>query len=270
MHLLKPSNYFQIKHIIDIIPINTLFARSVIEHKVNGKIYVNCLDNPHSAYIVHSYGMSLLCGDWTNDEFNQAIAQYALNPQQDGRTEVEWLQAYPQEWHSFLDELVDKANQLPVATIEQHTRINFRFNTELYLKQKPHLQADTNIQIIRTTEDTLTSMKGSVIPAYFWKSVQDFLDNAIGFSVLYEGKHASTAFSSFIHTPQLEIGIETTPEFHGRGMAYIACSALIDYCLQNNLEPVWACRGSNHGSYHLAYKLGFGKTQERPFYKLCI
>ena len=42
---------------------NNLFARSVIEKRVSGSIYVNNTKNPETLYIVHPYGMSLLLGD---------------------------------------------------------------------------------------------------------------------------------------------------------------------------------------------------------------
>jgi len=78
----------------------------------------------------------------------------------------------------------------------------------------------------------------------------------------------STAFSAFVHGHLLELGIETLAGFYGRGFAQFTCSALIDYCLENNLEPVWACRLENTGSYKLAQKLGFEVEHLLPYYQL--
>jgi len=51
-----------------------------------------------------------------------------------------------------------------------------------------------------------------------------------------------SAYSAYIHDNYLELGIETVEEYRGKGLAQYVCSALIDYCLQNNFEPVWSCR----------------------------
>ena len=96
----------------------------------------------------------------------------------------------------------------------------------------------------------------------------EFAENAIGFSLIANNEPVSTAFASFIHDRQLEIGIETRPEFRGQGLAQITCSALIDYCRENDFEPVWSCRLENTGSFSLAQKLGFEPTLIIPYYQL--
>jgi RimJ/RimL family protein N-acetyltransferase len=68
----------------------------------------------------------------------------------------------------------------------------------------------------------------------------------------------------------LEIGIETLEKFRGMGFAYHASAALIDHCIENGLEPVWACRLENQGSYYLAQKLGFVPSRMMPYYQLMV
>jgi RimJ/RimL family protein N-acetyltransferase len=107
-----------------------------------------------------------------------------------------------------------------------------------------------------------------VVPKYFWKDAEHFYKSGKGFSLIYENRVASTAYSSFIHDNLLELGIETIESYRGKGFAVLTCSSLIDYCLNNNYEPVWACRLENVGSYNLAQKLGFEPTLYIPFYRL--
>jgi RimJ/RimL family protein N-acetyltransferase len=66
----------------------------------------------------------------------------------------------------------------------------------------------------------------------------------------------------------LELGMETVPKFRGKGFAQHTCSQLIDYCLDNDYEPIWACRLENIGSVRLAEKLGFKSTIQIPYYRL--
>lgn len=60
----------------------------------------------------------------------------------------------------------------------------------------------------------------------------------------------------------------TVDAHRGKGYAVSVCSALIDYCLDHDLEPVLACRLENEGSYYLAQKLGFRPSVTLPYYRL--
>ena len=63
MILLETKDYYKVANSITTVEINTLFARAVIEQKVQGKIYVDgILESPQTFYIQHPYGMSLLFG----------------------------------------------------------------------------------------------------------------------------------------------------------------------------------------------------------------
>lgn len=61
------------------VEINTLFARSVVENKISGKVFSDNNIEPTTFYIVHPYGMTLLFGNSDNEEFNIQFADYALN-----------------------------------------------------------------------------------------------------------------------------------------------------------------------------------------------
>ncbi len=86
------------------------------------------------------------------------------------------------------------------------------------------------IEIVKTDALMYQTMPGTTVPKYFWNSESDFLQNGIGYSLLYNGQLASMAFAGYILDNKLEIGIETVPEFRKKGYAELVCSALIDYC----------------------------------------
>jgi GNAT superfamily N-acetyltransferase len=185
------------------------------------------------------------------------------------------MQVFPDDWNHVLkalfnDSLIKSAeNKMKKETgiIELNTRVNFTFDYGRYLNfRKTNLVPD--LKIIRTDGKIFSAMQGSVVPFYFWKSADDFLENGVGFSLFYKGELASTAYSSFIHDNKLELGIETVEKLRGKGFAEYTCSALIDYCIENNYEPVWACRLENIGSYKLAQKIGFTPSALIPYYRL--
>lgn len=274
MILLNKSNYNKLTEPLRKVTFNNLFARSVVEDKVTGSVYVDNTEKPETFYIKHPYGMSLLFGETDNDDFNSAFYDYALNTFKI-RDKYEWLQAFPDLWNKkisdlFGDNLIknnDNTVENILNKIEINTRVNFKFNKEKYLGFKSK-NINRDNKIYRTDREMYENMKGSVIPKYFWNNAEHFLNNGIGYSLVFENKIVSTAYSSFIIDDQLELGIETIGGYRGKGFAEQTCSSLIDYCLENNYEPVWACRLENTGSYKLAQKLGFEPTFYIPYYRL--
>lgn len=218
--------------------------------------------------------MTLLLGDTNQADFNEQFKIYALN-ENNKRSTMEWMQTYPDQWADKLNEIFGERLIEPAkpdltnekGIIELHTRVNFKFDRAIYRVKKIE-QYDPDIAIVATDRQQYGEMRGTVIPKNFWDSEDDFFENGMAYSLLYKGQLASMAFSSYKFDNQFELGIETHPEFRGKGFAELACAALIEYCLDNNYEPIWACRKDNRGSYQLALKLGFQPVIELPYYRL--
>ena len=273
MILLDDNEYYKLIDPLKKVTINNLFARTVVEKHLSGKIYVDERNTPSVFYIVHPYGMSLLFGNPNNDKFNCQLREYALNTDK-SRTKNEWTQVFPDSWDEKLKMLFgsDLIQYSENSTneknkVELNGRVNFIFNREAYSSFK-QIEFKRDNKIVRTDKEIFNNMKGSVVPMYFWKDAEQFCNHGTGFSLFYNGNLASTAYSAYVHDNYLEIGIETVEEYRGKGLAQVACSALIDYCLQNNLEPVWSCRLENTASCKLAQKLGFEPVSTRTYYKL--
>lgn len=280
MELLNKDKYYKAASPLKEVSFNHLFARAVVEQKIDGLVYTDNSDFPSSFYIIHPYGMSLLFGNFNNEVFNKQLTEYLLN--KDGlRNRIEWMQVYPEDWNAQLitllgDQLLTKKQkdeggfpETKITKVEEHTRVNFKFNFDKYGDYKAN-HPDERLEIFRTGEDEFQNMPGTVVPKYFWQRAAQFLNEGIGFSLRFNGELACTAFSAFINDRQLELGIESAPQFRGKGFAMHTCTALIDYCLENRYEPVWACRLENTASYLLAQKLGFEPIQFHPFYKVNV
>lgn len=274
MILLEKEKYSKLLEPLKTMTTNNLFAHAVTEGAVDGKVFVDDIENPKSFYLLHPYGMSLLLGDPNNEKFNLEFKKYALNENHD-RKLVEWMQVFPSDWDAVLQDLLKDNLVSPAAqnvstdAIELNVRVNFKFNKVKYLSGKQaDKSVDSTIRIIRTDKEAFEKMTGAVVPLNFWNTAEDFLNKGVAFSLYYNGKLASTAFSAYIHDRKLELGIETYEQFKGKGLAYQVCSALIEYCLENGFEPVWACKKDNIGSYQLAQKLGFENVKEISYYRL--
>lgn len=268
---LEKEHYEKVIEPLQNVSINHLFASAVVEKRIAGKIYVDNADNPKTFYVLESYGMSLLFGDWTNTKFNNAFKDYALNTNH-VRDTYEWMQTFPDDWNNTLSDLFgeklvkSEENATETGVVELNTRVNFKFSPEKYASREK--KSIENIKIVKTDEKIFRDMPGTVTPKYFWDNENDFITHGAGFSLLYNGQLAATAFSSCVYDTVLEIGIETNNEFRRKGFAEIVCCELIDYCLLNKYEPIWSCRLENTGSYLLAQKVGFDVAYKKPYYRL--
>jgi RimJ/RimL family protein N-acetyltransferase len=257
-----------------------MFALSVLERKIKGKVYIDQKASPTSFYIQHPYGMALLCGETNNEDFYVRLASYLLNLEKT-RDKIEWLQVYPVSLYSKVERILG-TNLIKInpdepyeessvreadSKVIESQRINFVFNEEKYLFFIRNLQQH-DYKIVTTSESFYYQLDGSVVPKHFWNNFSDFKKNGVGFTLLEHGIPVSTAFSSFIIDNRLEIGIETSNNSRGSGFASVVCAKLIDYCLANEYEPVWSCNSGNIGSRKLANKLGFEETKRVPYYRL--
>lgn len=245
---------------------NTLFARAVLEQDAPGQVLACPAESPSVVYVVHDYGMSLLFGGPGTtakpEAYDRILEQIIARP----RTAEEWLQVHPQEWASRLTRLATPSSHAAPSALEQHTRVNFRFSSAVYRERRASF-AGRGHRIARVGRAAF-AMPGSVVPRAFFRDPDHFLREGIGFAVLEGDEPLALAFSAFLTSSQLEIGIETKEGYRGRGLATLACAALIDDCLARGLEPVWACRLENTSSHRLAQALGFEPTLHLPYFRL--
>jgi len=276
MILLDPKNYYKLTEPLKTVEINHLFAQTVIEQKMDGEIYLDDLEHPSTFYVKHRYGMALLFGKSDNERFNRSLVKYLLN-EEGKRVAGEWLQVFPKDWNVRLDELLGekiqefsepmvKTNPENNTKIICSTRVNFQFNRGKYTPTK--LNEASTFRLVQTDANLYDQIKGTVVPDCFWRNGKEFAETGTGFTLMLGAEPVSTAFTSFVHEPKLELGIETKKKFQGKRLALYTCSALIDYCLENNFEPVWSCRLENTGSFGLAQKLGFEPVRNIPYYQL--
>ncbi|WNS44624.1 GNAT family N-acetyltransferase [Paenibacillus sp. MMS20-IR301] len=275
---LDSRNYAAASLALESVHINTLFAGAVLKGETSGEVYVDNLQQPRTFYVAHAYGMSLVFGDSGNADFNRSLCDYITNKAGE-RHSTEWLQADPAgDWTPLIDSIRSMHNStlkqsanLPEAEdlrrIERNTRVNFTFNREAYVLAKEQWFRH-DAEIVRMTAELFSNQDGGVIARFFWRDQEHFLTSGAGFTLLHEGKNASTAFSAYRTENQLEIGIESAAAHRGRHYAFSVCAALIDYCLEHGLEPVWGCRQENEPSYRLAQKLGFRVSLTLPYYRL--
>ncbi len=264
MFEMQSSIFHKVKELLDQVEFNTLFAQSVIKNHVSGQVFADDISHPKTAYIRHPYGMSLLVGCHTNEKFNRWLLDYISGSSARMHSD-DWMQVAPFEWNKVLEKELDH-NEIN-RHVEKCTRVNFSFNCKKYenLKVQPDYK---NVKIEKTNHSQFMKFQGKVIPRLFWDSYEDFDRKGMAYTVLENDDIASIAYSAYVNENKLEIGIETAEKYRNKGYALKACSRLIDYCISNDMEPVWACKLENTTSYRLANRLGFDEKARYPYYGL--
>ncbi len=257
-------------HALAEVPINTAFARAVVDETVEGDLWADRAEEPRAFHAVHPYGMSLVWGPAVDEALDLVVAYLG---ERGAAGQGEWLQIEPRwaslDWDGRLGAVAfeDHDELAGAGQVVRHTRVNFTFDRAAFWAERDaHLPTEP-WQVRRATADDF-EWPGSVVPSGFWPDAQTFLASGGGWVVADGDEVAAMAFASYRVDQQVELGIETAPAWRRQGLATTAAAAMIDNLLVTHLTPVWSCREDNVGSYRLATSLGFRPTLHLPYYRL--
>ncbi len=284
------------------IDMNVGFARAVVEGLADGELWCDRPDEPAAFHAAHPCGMSLVWGPDVAGAFD-AVVRRLRTRAAGGR--AEWLQveprwaasgAAPLEWDAALDAvpvarcverdgtLVDEAG-CPVVTVRR-TRLNFAFDAAAFAASCEGGSSGGALLsgallggalpggalpdgvTVRPAGEADLMWQGGTVPGRFWTEMGSFAAAGGGAVVEADGVPAAIAFVAFRMGDDAEVGIETVPGFRRRGLARVACAALVEDLVRRGLVPVWSCREDNAGSTRLAESLGFAVSRRHPYYEL--
>lgn len=141
--------------------------------------------------------------------------------------------------------------------------IDRRYLFEYTEKQSPAIPTmPSGFEIKEINSELLSEIHGGIVPSLFWKSSENFLKKGKGYCI-FDGKNvAAWVFSAAVSSSEIDIGVETSENYRGRGLAAAAAKMMIKYAFDVGKSPVWACHCNNTASKRLAEKIGFVKTSE--------
>lgn len=99
-----------------------------------------------------------------------------------------------------------------------------------------------------------------------FESKEEYMDKGRGMVILKSGRIVAGASSYTRYKEGIEIEVDTAEEERRKGLATVACAALILRCLEEGLYPSWDAQ--NRISVHLAEKLGYEFDYEYTAYEV--
>lgn len=99
-----------------------------------------------------------------------------------------------------------------------------------------------------------------------FESKEEYLEIGRGMVILKSGRIVAGASSYTRYKEGIEIEVDTAEEERRKGLATVACAALILRCLEEGLYPSWDAQ--NRISVHLAEKLGYEFDHEYAAYEV--
>ena len=249
---------------------NVNFARAVLEHHVDGRLWVDRPSAPRAGHSLHPSGMSLVWGDGLGD----AIEPLATHLREGAyRDRVEWLQVDPRwehlDWSTLLQGGAGEGSSGPEgATVQRYNRVNFRFDRRAFEGRHDGARIPQGYFLRPMSAREFDLPDVGVVPSAYWRDAAQFLAHGGGWCIEQDGVVAAIAFTSFRFDDELEIGVETHPAHRGKGLALSAAVAMVRVALAAGLTPIWSCRQENEASLRLALRLGFEIVRTGPYFRL--
>ena len=214
--------------------------RSVLELG-RGKVLVDNLESTHVAALVFK-PLVFLAGD----SQHPAAADYvsSIPP-------LHLMVAPDEDWESLIRKclgsklLVQKRTRLSPATLDLERIRSIKRNIPEGFKIQ---RMDSGI-VERLDENMRRPIE------FFFDGTGGFTEEAIGYCVVRDDTIASIAYTAFPFVEEFEIQVETAELYRRKGLAMVACAALIEDALERGLVPNWDA--ANDASVRLALKLGY-------------
>jgi RimJ/RimL family protein N-acetyltransferase len=245
-----------------------LTMQAVIDGESPGRIYVDDVQTPHTAFICSVEGY-YLAGDSENADFSQALSDLIHGTGESGKTfrdgeDAIELDVFPQAWERHMSTLFPDYAPL----IEQRRKY---LCTQLRVDWKKLLPDGYSVHPI---DQYLLDHSGVKISDHVhgwirgnWGSREYFFQHGFGFCLVHEQQVVSWSVADCISGDRSEIGIQTLPKYQRRGLATITVAATVDFCFSQGFKSVgWHCNDNNIGSWKTAEKVGFVKERDYQFY----
>lgn len=245
-----------------------LTIRAVIEGTCPGKIYVDDVDNPSSAFMCSCEG-NYLAGETDNNSFNVALRDLIANTIFAGDTlwvDEDYLVVcvHPDRWTTKFNVIFETRppQQLPrkyftCAALKVDWRKKLSQDFSIHRVDQKFLNK-TDLEI---PEHITNWMRSN------WGSADAFMEHGFGFAMVHDNKVVSWCIADCVSGTECEVGIRTREDYRRQGLATLTVAATVDYCLSQGFTKIgWHSNEENLGSIGTAEKVGFVLTRDYIWY----
>ncbi|KFN01344.1 GNAT family N-acetyltransferase [Bacillus clarus] len=206
---------------------------------------------------------------WVNDLENPTVAQIKVGiftfyaGDSNAKETEELLQNIPERILVIVndDEWKQCVEAFHKRKIDKFLRYRFKRNSEVfnrtklksYILELPEGYELRKIDASIVNNPTLHSISKDFTSQF--RSIDDYVNRGIGYSILHDGNVVCGASSYSIYDDGIEIEVATDLDHRRKGLATVVCAALILDCLENGKYPNWDA--ANSTSAKLAEKLGY-------------
>ncbi len=187
---LKKTDYSKVLKLFDKLQWN-LITKAVIERTSPGRIYVDSIENPRTAFMCTAEGY-YIAGNAHNDEFNLSLNRLIFERLFTGDTvrkdETDLaIGFYPESWKSKMPTIF--RGRMPLTTARRHYVCTKVIIKDWKKKLPPGFE-------IRRIDGDILKGRGFEIPEQIdvetnWGSISDFLQKGFGFCALHGKKAVS-------------------------------------------------------------------------------
>lgn len=232
MIVLDINHYDLMKSMFAEIP-GCLWMIEGMEERKFGRIFVDRLPNPQTAYIETPYFFYYVGGVFDRVFLDDVINHIVTNLIPDNEIRPVFLFSTNQKWKGEIEKRLKAYNQ---STFGPYLiRRLHHLNKDLYTKMKESIMVLPDEYTVEVGHENGES------------SVRAYYHN-IEVCICHDGGQGQ-GFMDF--------NVYTHPDHRNKGLASICCSTLIDYCMEHDIVPQWGCWTVNVPSCKLAHKLGF-------------
>ncbi len=257
MYELPTQQYPEINHLLGAFA-DYPVVNAVIEGNSPGRICVDALESPQSAFVLTNAGFSYLIGAADNANFNKSLAHLLTGEifpdlaQSDDPT----LIFYPlaEGWEPPLKAMLGGYQAYDLF------RRQFSFHPDRF---RGPAETPAGFALEPINQALIEQTGANMFP---WESSQAFLAKGFGFWLMKGAEIVSECRSVFLGGGAVEIDVHTDEKYQRQGFGARTASAFLTECLARGLRPNWECWWENEASTALAQKLGFEPVKDYPVF----
>ena len=221
---------------------NRVYPMSIAEGYQKGDIYID--EKEGAVMFWHYCGFVYFSGSPSADLLEEVYQEF-LKKKQERRfiiiTDDEEIKDF---FSSKSDVIIDK-------------RFEYVHDVQKYIAE-----AESDLRIERISGNNIERIHGRIIPSFSWESNEAFLDKGLGYVAVDGDRVAAVAFSSAVSSGEIDIGVETDPDYQRRGLSAKLSLKMCEEIIAMGKKPVWAHAAANVASGKTAERAGFLKTKD--------